>query len=654
MRVTRPVTFDREPTPGFAPAPLKFAYIPEGRLIAELREAAETRDPTEILARSAAEFHRVRRQPSVLDREAKVDFATALADLAVTGRASYRTLQNGLDADSIRTKARQRLAGDADPPTDTQLTASIDQALDRAYAVAWALRGPAAQRADLRSALGWIAVSAEDDPPHRPVNVPAAPYEQYEIQVSGGRPAVWTRFFIASAEGPAAERHEPQPRALPPDPVPAIPAEHEVILFLHGHSSGAEEALELIPHLLRAGLERGKRYSIVSFDLPNNGYSETFNQTRVAETHETTYPRVPTDRGPIVTPILDYIEDFVVDFAKRLNEVASIESRFAGVIGGSLGGSLGLRLGRRDLSDAPWLGRRIVSWSPAGVWNPKAQHPEDYLAPDLCLRRAAEVETAGSRFDYFQRVYDVSDLKGILAPQSEYWYRPGWELAKRSVRLSRLARREIYNWRYRQWHWRVAGEQLVYSHFDRVDHEDPATPFRYELNKVPTLLAAGAADNGFGTKIYDNTAKLAALMVNTPGRLLLVRDTGHSIHLERPHYFAQEIATFLSGRTMDVTCVSTDIGRIRLVGVTDRTAGDRRVSFQMTVDQCLKRIRLGDELYALGADGSRAEVRISVQSRVPNGGDPGSGEPRGYFLTTAGDETTADNLRSLPDCPPQV
>jgi hypothetical protein len=54
------------------------------------------------------------------------------------------------------------------------LTNAVQSALSRAYQVAWALR-----RHDfppsyaLRQQLGWIAVSAEDDPPARPVNVPS-------------------------------------------------------------------------------------------------------------------------------------------------------------------------------------------------------------------------------------------------------------------------------------------------------------------------------------------------------------------------------------------------------------------------------------------------------------------------------------------------
>ena len=35
-------------------------------------------------------------------------------------------------------------------------------------------------------------------------------------------------------------------------------------------------------------------------------------------------------------------------------------------------------------------------------------------------------------------------------------------------------------------------------------------------------------------------------MTGTPGRLLLVNNTGHSIHVERPLFFATQIAAFLS------------------------------------------------------------------------------------------------------------
>jgi pimeloyl-ACP methyl ester carboxylesterase len=519
----------------------------EGRLIQPLRDAARTQDPTEIIARAASEYHRATRAPSTAEKEKKRQFAQALADLAAAGRVAYEALQNGLDMTAIKDATRQRLTAESVSASNNEIQSAMNKALDRVYAVAWALRGPAPQRPELREPLGWIAVSAEDDTPHRPVNMPDPPWEQYEIPVSAAGVTLATRFFLASTEEPTIARLTPQHRQLPPDPTPSIPADHDVLLFLHGHSSGAEEALDIVPHIHAEGRKGGKKYTVASFDLPNNGYSETFDHTLIAPTSATTYPKLPTDRGPIKVPVLDLIEDFAVEFAIKLRSVTGFKKElFAAWFGGSLGGNLGLRLGRRDLNAEPWLENAIVAWSPASVWMPKAQHLVDYLAPKDCLDKCAEAETVGSRAAYFKQVYDKWPLFPIIKPQPEYWYRDNWELKDFHVEMSRVARREIYNANYRRWHWRVAGEQLLFSHFDRVRHDDSSTPPRYELNTVRTLLAAGEADNYFGTKIYDNTAKLAGLMVNAEGRLLQVANSGHSIHVEHPRFFAREIVNFLN------------------------------------------------------------------------------------------------------------
>jgi hypothetical protein len=354
------------------PSPPDGVFDPESeeRLIPALREAAKTQNPYKILARAAAAFH------GALGLNPDLMLAYALADLAVTGRESYKQLQsNPLNEPSLREVTRALLANSSVQATPAEVASAVNSALDRAYGVAWALRGPAAQRAEARASLSllpgfstavWIAVSGEDDKPHRPVNVPPPPYEQYEIPVTVAVGAVGatqpftiqTRFFIASAvEDPAPAAIPPSTRALPPDPVPKIPDGHNVILFLHGHSSGAEEALAIIPHILAAGRVRGTKYSVVSIDLPNNGYSESFDHTKIAAWEATTYPAGIFDHStPIQTPILDFIENFIVAFVDALELKTPFKNRFAGVIGGSLGGNLGLRLGRRPLAANPWLG----------------------------------------------------------------------------------------------------------------------------------------------------------------------------------------------------------------------------------------------------------------------------------------------------------
>lgn len=524
--------------------PAAFVAGQEGRLIEGLRLAAMFKDPRKVLSEAA--LHSLQGFDAL---------ATAWADLAVTGRASYEKFVLAPPAEGMLVQdVRDRMQGlHMQIPSEADIRSALKIVLDRAYKVAFALRGPYPERAAIRRSLGWIAVSGEDDPPHRPVNMPAPPYPQYEIPVTVGSVTVQTRFFIASPP-PAADRMTttgmPSPgRALPPAVTPLVPDGDRVLLFIHGHSSSAEEALALIPSLHQAGLARGIRFSVISMDLPSNGYSSMIDHSRVASSEKTTFPGGVFDKGPINTPILDFIEDFIVAFVDCLDSnYTPIKNRFAGVIGGSLGGNMGLRLGRRNLQTWAWLANAIVSWSPASVWDPMVQDEIKRHAPEQCRDKWGVEENSLSRADYFYEVYDKNILDVILPhKQPEMWFRNGWEPCKTlHIEASRIARREIYNKYYRRWHWRVAGEQLIYSHVDRVNHEDSSSPYRYELNQVRQLLVAGDQDNFVGSNIFDATRKLAALMVNTPGRSLFLLNTGHSIHDERPGYLAEQIAKFLT------------------------------------------------------------------------------------------------------------
>ena len=661
MIVGSPVTPPDEFTlPGFiSPPPAYVDKRNEYRLISSLREAAQTKDPTDILARAAERFFF-----TIQGEGPAVSLGNAYADLAVTGRASYEALKaldmtdrNGPPMRALKDATRQRLTGFT--PTDAEITAAVDQALDRAYAVAWALRGPVAQREALRARLGWIAVSGEDDPPHRPVNLPAPPYEQYEIQVTTPvnplttpvRPApisLLTRFFVASAEPAAATAVPFMPRALPPDPDPVLsmPPGHDVILFLHGHSSGAEEALDIIPHLLEEGLKWGKKYSVVSFDLPNNGYSQTFDHRRIAASNETNFPFLPTDNTPIRNPILDFIEDFVVSFVNALNEATKVngapdvKDRFAAVIGGSLGGNLGLRLGRRKIMPA-WLDRAIVAWSPASVWPAMVKNSPRREGSRDTLVEFQKEEVDGSRRDYFFRSYEQKRALGSIKPQPTYWYGKSFPNADLRVRLSRIARREIYNPFFRQWHWRVACEQLIFSHVENEEYGDNSTPVRYTLNTVRTLLAAGEEDNYYLAGIYDATKFVGTRMVQTPGRLLLVRDTGHSIHAERPGFLASEIMKFLNAKSIEIRCITRERGRIRSVGVFDHTDNVERT---MTQEECILAIHRGDDLFVVGPDGDRAAVVIGFRF------GPDEGADSRYFIKSEADGSEPNNLLSLQEC----
>lgn len=648
------------------------------RLIPTLRDAAKMRNPYEILARSAAAFFHAQNPTAGSVPRDDEELGNALADLAVTGRRTYCLLATPprTPADQSRVaRAGAHIDLGTSPYTPSELLAkvggllaplvsaspaqsdrAVNAALDRAFRTAWALRGPVAERTATRADLGWIAVSGEDDMPHRPTNVPAPPFEQYEIPVTvpakSPRPALTlqTRFLIASPLVPASAPSSHTLRDLPRNPEPEVPEGNNVILFLHGHVSGAEEALTIIPHIHLAGLLRSTKFSIISVDLPNCGYSESFDHEKVATSRATLWPSGPTDREPIRTPVLDFIEDFVIAFVNALDQITPIKDRFSGVFGGSLGGNLGLRLGRRSVLPA-WLDTGIVSWNAASVWDPMVNDHIKSQAPGKCMNNWEASETDDSRRDYFHEVYETIVIPVFLPlTQPELWYRTGWEPCKRlHIAGSRLARREVYSANLRKWHWRVAGEQLIYSHVDRIDRWDNTSPYRYELNFVKHLLIGSAGDNFRGSNIFDATRTLADLMTTTPGTSLFLLSTGHSVHFERPAYLAKKIVDFLpSTRTpvqeptqvlsLEITCVSRAgprSGRIVAVGGTDHT---RNVAFSLTVEECIACIEFGCDVFVTRDDGGRTSVHVVRKPGV-----------RPYIATNP-DASGANNLLSLPRC----
>lgn len=142
-------------------------------------------------------------------------WGNAFADLAVTGRTNYESFRRSppMLNDILKIIETPPICAGT-PPTACLVTPShldpvgidnaIQAALTRAYQVAWALRNPNPQAAyQLRNTLGWIAVSGEDDPPARPVNVSSglpifgppsdgttwstnqvASYPQYEVPIA--------------------------------------------------------------------------------------------------------------------------------------------------------------------------------------------------------------------------------------------------------------------------------------------------------------------------------------------------------------------------------------------------------------------------------------------------------------------------------------
>src|SRR5262249_34336546 len=126
------------------------------------------------------------------------DFGDAFADLAVTGRAAFARFVSARP-----TEATLQASAACSGATPASLTA----ALNRAYQVAAALRLP--PDSPQRQALGWIAVSGEDDQPYLPVDVPGtegpgrASYPLFHIPVTTHGIAITSRYLIAHKTAPS-------------------------------------------------------------------------------------------------------------------------------------------------------------------------------------------------------------------------------------------------------------------------------------------------------------------------------------------------------------------------------------------------------------------------------------------------------------------
>jgi pimeloyl-ACP methyl ester carboxylesterase len=450
------------------------------------------------------------------------ELGRARADLVVSGHAAFE----GFRAAPPTAEAVADLLA-VDRPTlsrDQQLDAA-NWALDRAFDVVWALRTGVN-----RSSLEWIAVSAPNDPPHRPVNIPVSPYPQFDLDVTVRALKVRTRMMIASGPLPTVVGPFPRTRTLPVDPVPAIDPNQRVIVFVHGHTSRLEECDSLLEPLTRRG------FAVVAMDLPSCGCADMIPHEWIGDFNAATFPA------------LNFQEEFLVECVRTLGERLGrdIGYQISAWIGGSLGGNLCLRLAGPDSRDSDPilasltrlpLASNFVPWSAASVWT-SASGSNREIGAEKALERAWEDEKDGvSRYLYFYRTFDESTPGLLVRPQAEYWYRDGWEPCKTRLMVgARAERQELYNPLFRRWHWRVAAEQLYFS------HREPSS--RIHRIRGRTLLASGTADNYYWSNIHDATRDLGVEMINTPGRLLSLEDTGHSIHVERPEVFARHVAAF--------------------------------------------------------------------------------------------------------------
>jgi len=528
----------------------------EGRLAAYLRLVAGRKDPEFALCESAKAFagNTGKAAGVTLTRPTGPAWGNAMADLAVTGHAAFERFRTSKPTlESLR-----RSCGKLD---DT----SYNHALDRAYAVANAIRvrSAGAQPAAERRALGWIAVSGEDDKPYRPVNVPTAPFPQFNVDVdvrglAGPVQSIFTRYMIAHARPPAFRQAallvDGGSRKVQGDLEPTIAADSQVILFIHGMDSRAEEALNLTRALHQLALAPGgKNWTIIALDLPTSGYTDSIDHNAFGKAGDVTCHH---------TPVVDFLENFIVKFVDAVDGQTGghLKSRIRAVVGGSLGGNMSMRLGRRNFlpgaQQVSWL-HNVVPWSPAAIWPPMTNRGGVMAGCDHGWDASFDVAIGWPRgmADVSERPNDRRNLfyGGFdYAPpghrqQAQYWWRDDWKCKGADIIGGRVDRHETYDSLFRKWHWRLAAEQLAFSQRQNQGSD----PTRGELvdplflyNRTRTLLIAGVLD--VGGDLGSWTQKTAPLMKNTPGMFRFLDHTGHSLDDERPAWVAKQIVDFLA------------------------------------------------------------------------------------------------------------
>ena len=504
----------------------------EGRLRPDLRKAAADAKPLESLRLATFQF-----------AAGNIDTGKAFADLSVAGSKSFKEFRTALPQESF---CQSLLAQRPAQLTETDVLNGCHAALDRAYRVANFLRTgqrgdtPEAKAAKIkeRGELGWIAVSGEDDQPHRPVNAPSSDYPQYDIDVDVEAPM---------AAGPSK----------------SVKVRARYVIAQSGTSGN-----------------NIKNLVVISMDLPTSGYTQNLDYDLISPLSAIGNPKwtplpipiiVPVEvlygipgLPPILppgftippgtplpdfqatgnTPLLDFIETFVVRFAEAVDQKTPIKNNIKAVMGGSLGGNMTFRLGRRP--NVPWLPNFIV-WSPASIWNSLGEGNDilKHLGPRKAWENADKASKSPGIGDraYFFGAWDGATAWPIIREaQSGTWTSEYYACKLSSVAGARLDRHETYDAKFLAWHWRLGAEQLLYSH--QTNDAVTKKP-RYLLNQKPMLLACGLEDQVPYNEICPATQKTAKLMTMTPGRAIFLDKTGHSVDNERRMFFAQQILDFL-------------------------------------------------------------------------------------------------------------
>ncbi len=493
----------------------------------------------------------------------------AIADLCVTGRESFqqlgaRHIDDAIDWAAVAqaaaaarllpgvVRARAESGDEALPAPKPEHIADV---VERMKAVQAHLRALGRGRSKLPE-LPFIAVSGEDDHPLRPVNTYSSQHRQATMELSVWGLDLSIRYAIAGA----------------------LDAGSKNVLLLHGHSSRLEEVDHLMSELEQLG------YTAIALDLPCNGYSNQIDHVDVLflERPRRAHLRLPYDEEP-QSPAnhsshytLRFLQEVVHQFVRALFAGEGLHPRIDLLAGGSLGGNLGLLFsesapfgnpGRHAWVDPrlAWV-NRVAVWSPACLWQDKGSI---VCGPPHGRSLAPEVEPL--RLESFEAWMNYEEpFPGVKIRQADQWYRKGWKGKGRAISEGWLSRHELYSPRLRRWHWIIAHDQLKFSHQDKVVGLDgkEVDKRHYQLLGGHLLAMCGDGDDLQFTNLYSRVMELApkskvpqalkdkrqspsweidgAKIRGAAGHVLMWRDTGHSIHDERPRELAHVLDQFAS------------------------------------------------------------------------------------------------------------
>jgi hypothetical protein len=423
--------------------------------------------------------------------------AGALAELAVTGRQAFNTFvswnptfapaSSGPQVSDLMQLAQQGYKDVPAIPTGSVSNAGLEvvctNVLGLAYETLWAIRSndPAWRQWRL-TGRGPVVVSGEDDTPHRPVNVPTAPFPQFDIPVpvtvGGNEFTLTTRYMIAAAQtqiplNPTANRTQPPPiPTIPPGGGArarlTIPSDNpsdllngtlknkNVIIYIHGGGSRLEEAVPMATQFVTKFGPWSDNLVVISFDLPNSAYDDTMlvpvagtpGQPVALDASSAAFEGGSNGTAPtnvLSYPVLNFTINFINNFINTLGQQGIINPKqVLAVMGGSLGGNTSLLLSMDPMpppfhlenplafsapQSAPGGGQpTFVAWSPTSMIAPSVASV--IIGQSMCCLVGGagptwQPEVNTTRRDYFYHLYYSGTAPG-LPPDPDMWYRNDW------------------------------------------------------------------------------------------------------------------------------------------------------------------------------------------------------------------------------------